>query len=347
MYYKGKKISKIHSKIYTIDWTLGNYCNFNCVYCFDNSNTGTHKPPVDWEDAQIMIKNVTHMINEIKKIMPNDGKLQIIFEGGEPTVYKHFPKLCKAIKDIGVEILVLTNGSMPISWWKKHIDVFDDIQISSHTAEADLEHIKNLVELYAQYPYKKCGCSVIVGHHNYDKAIDWFNELKPIQEKRRQFSVRLATIRPTKRNTEYKPLTPEQLKFIGNLMVASDKVKENSPEVKATYDDGIPYKQGLPKPQMKVKPHGWRVSTYSRDEAFLEGNWVGYTCYAPTQFISIHEDFKLYNLACGQHVFDPPIYITDKGFIEKFSMPKPVVCSIDKFGKTCNCVGLYDTNKRL
>lgn len=343
MFYKGKKVTKTHNTIYTIDWALGNYCNFNCVYCFDHANTGTHKPPVDWDDAQIMIKNVTHLINEVKKIMPNDGQLRIMFQGGEPTVYKHFPKLCKTIKEMGVGSLILTNGSMPIGWWKKNIEYMDNIQISAHTAEADLEHIKNVVDLYALYPNKKCSCSIIVGHHNYDKAIEWYKELSPIQEKRRQFMIRLATIRPTKRNTDYKPLTDRQLTHIRKLMAASEKIRKTSEEVKSSTPKSWPY---MTQHHMKIKSHGWRVSKYATDEMFLSGNWLGYTCYAPREFIQIDEEFKIHRLACGHTLFNPPIYITDKDFIEKFSMPEPVVCSID-VGKHCKCLGLYESNKHL
>ena len=223
MYYKGRQITKTDYKVYTIDWMLGNYCNFNCVYCFDHANTGTHRPPVAWEDAQVMIKNVTHLINEMKNNMPEDGYLQMLFQGGEPTIYKHFPKLCKAINDVGVDnLLVVTNGSMPISWWKKHIDCFEDIQLSVHTAEANLEHTKNVIELFAQYPSKRCDASIIIGNHNFSKAVEWFNILKPIHEKRRMFSVRLATVRPPDRNIGYKPLTHQQLRIIKNLMIKSD-----------------------------------------------------------------------------------------------------------------------------
>ena len=43
----GNKILYIDrgTKISTIDWTLGNYCNFQCSYCFPGANTGTDRVP--------------------------------------------------------------------------------------------------------------------------------------------------------------------------------------------------------------------------------------------------------------------------------------------------------------
>ena len=197
-------------------------------------------------------------------------------------------------------MLVVTNGSMPISWWKKHIDCFEDIQLSVHTAEANLEHTKNVIELFAQYPSKRCDASIIIGNHNFSKAVEWFNILKPIHEKRRMFSVRLATVRPTDRNIGYKPLTHEQLRIIKNLMIKSDKISSSLPEVKAsTQADRI----NIPDPQMKVRKKGWRTSNYARDELYISGNWLGYTCYGPIQFIAIDEEFNIDKMACRQKYY--------------------------------------------
>ena len=43
----GKKITSIERLPNTtiIDWVLGNYCNFQCSYCFPNANTGTSRVP--------------------------------------------------------------------------------------------------------------------------------------------------------------------------------------------------------------------------------------------------------------------------------------------------------------
>ncbi|MFX0072624.1 MAG: radical SAM protein, partial [Candidatus Hermodarchaeota archaeon] len=81
---------------------LTNRCNFNCNFCFANVQKAGYL--------------VEPTIEEIEKIMDHFRNkpipaVSIMFSGGEPTVRKDFPEICKMAKDKGFkEVIVATNG---------------------------------------------------------------------------------------------------------------------------------------------------------------------------------------------------------------------------------------------
>ena len=81
---------------------LTNRCNFNCNFCYANvQKAGYWIEPSLEEIGRIM----DHFRN---KPIP---AVAIMFTGGEPTVRKDFPEICKMAKDRGFqEIIVATNG---------------------------------------------------------------------------------------------------------------------------------------------------------------------------------------------------------------------------------------------
>ena len=81
---------------------LTNRCNFNCNFCYANVlQSGYLVEPTLEEIDRIM----THFRS---KPIP---AVAIMFTGGEPTVRKDFPEICKMAKDHGfMEVIVATNG---------------------------------------------------------------------------------------------------------------------------------------------------------------------------------------------------------------------------------------------
>jgi uncharacterized radical SAM superfamily Fe-S cluster-containing enzyme len=81
---------------------LTNRCNFNCNFCYANV-----------QKAGYLIEP---SLEEIDRIMAHFREkpipaVSIMFTGGEPTVRKDFPEICKMAKDWGFkEVIVATNG---------------------------------------------------------------------------------------------------------------------------------------------------------------------------------------------------------------------------------------------
>jgi MoaA/NifB/PqqE/SkfB family radical SAM enzyme len=123
----------------TIDWNMGNTCNYSCTYCDDYFNNGS----ISWTDEDVAFEFVKRCTDHYKSI----GK-KVLWNllGGEPTVWKNFSSFFKRVKQLDPEcrIRVLTNGSRTLNWWKKTAPILDDIVISFHPESADIEHCSNV-----------------------------------------------------------------------------------------------------------------------------------------------------------------------------------------------------------
>ncbi|MFX0004463.1 MAG: tetraether lipid synthase Tes [Candidatus Hodarchaeota archaeon] len=81
---------------------LTNRCNFNCNFCYANVLQSGYLVEPTLEEIDRIMKHFR------SKPMP---AVAIMFTGGEPTVRKDFPEICKMAKDNGFkEVIVATNG---------------------------------------------------------------------------------------------------------------------------------------------------------------------------------------------------------------------------------------------
>ncbi|MBS3809589.1 MAG: radical SAM protein [Desulfobacterales bacterium] len=84
----------------SINLDLTTACNFACPHCVDSAiiNTGGYLP----------LEDVKKSIDTLK----SHGLLSVILlGGGEPTLYKHFGEVVRYIKDRGLQLGIVTNGS--------------------------------------------------------------------------------------------------------------------------------------------------------------------------------------------------------------------------------------------
>ncbi len=81
---------------------LTNRCNFNCNFCYANVQKSGYLVEPSLEEIDRIMKHFR------SKPIP---AIAIMFTGGEPTVRKDFPEICKMAKDNGFkEVIVATNG---------------------------------------------------------------------------------------------------------------------------------------------------------------------------------------------------------------------------------------------
>lgn len=120
----------------TIDWNMGNTCNYSCTYCDPHINGGTFP----WPTADVAFDFVKRCTDHYKAMNKN---IMWNLLGGEPTVWKEFTAFFNRVKEYDPEcrIRVLTNGSRTVNWWNKTAPFLDDIIISYHPESADIKHI--------------------------------------------------------------------------------------------------------------------------------------------------------------------------------------------------------------
>ena len=109
----------------TIQWSMGNFCNFDCEYCPKQLHDGS----IPWQKTEVYL----HVIEKICTHYAKQNKT-INFEliGGEVTTIPGFLEILEKIKEHNGRSIVFTNGSRSRNWWKKAKHFIDDLIISFH-----------------------------------------------------------------------------------------------------------------------------------------------------------------------------------------------------------------------
>jgi organic radical activating enzyme len=130
----------------TIDWNMGNVCNYSCTYCDDYANDGS----VQWKSIDTALEFCRVATIHYKSL----GK-QLLWNllGGEPTVWKDFIPFISRLKEYDPDnrIRILTNGSRTLNWWAKASPFLDDIVISYHPESADINHICDVSSILREH----------------------------------------------------------------------------------------------------------------------------------------------------------------------------------------------------
>lgn len=130
----------LDSKLFSVSWILGRFCNYKCSYCWPYARTDAP----DHRSLELYIRT----IDQIKHQARQNGfdRFHWSFSGGEPTAYKHFIELTKHLDD-GVQtpyqsIHMTTNLSPGSKWWKSWCDATDMLARRSITASYHEEFAK-------------------------------------------------------------------------------------------------------------------------------------------------------------------------------------------------------------
>ncbi len=123
-----------------VQWLLSNHCNYKCSYCYDIFHKSNSPIPDDNLIIEIC-KDIIYHYDEMNR--------DVIFEfmGGEPTLKSIIPDIGERLHNYPSSIVLKTNGSADLDWWKKSRKFLGEVIITVHREFADVEHIKNVVSL--------------------------------------------------------------------------------------------------------------------------------------------------------------------------------------------------------
>ena len=150
-----------------IQWTLLYECNYKCSYCFGQAPLSNNFTPIE---------KLKHAVDQIFKI--DKKQYTFLLAGGEIVYYPHLIELLEYIDSFkkNVSIYFYTNGSKSIEYFKKVISTFKNMSLyfslSVHLEYADLEHIKNLTELF--FESKHSILVHIMAHPELEDKIKYF-----------------------------------------------------------------------------------------------------------------------------------------------------------------------------
>lgn len=163
----------------TVELSLTNRCNFNCVWCSDKGIRQAFGGDLDKK-----------IIFELLEDLGKGGTRSICIEGGgEPTLYKDFKDVVLKAQECGLKVGMLTNGS--IFDYEEVLDLFEFVRISLDVAtEEQMKNLKgfNSLEKILENLEKMCrirkhtaiGTSYVLSNKNVEGLEDIIIRLKKI-----------------------------------------------------------------------------------------------------------------------------------------------------------------------
>lgn len=129
-----------HGEIVSVNWCLGNTCNFSCSYCPKFLHSGS----VPWIPIDTVLPFVDRLMDHYAD---NLGKtLYVEFTGGEVTLFKDFLRLTEALKERNQWTGIITNGSRTPRFWDKARGLIDHACFSYHHEFSDADHFIKTIQ---------------------------------------------------------------------------------------------------------------------------------------------------------------------------------------------------------
>jgi len=315
-----KKIIEIkttHTKLLKVYYELGNLCNYKCWYCFPGSNDGTEP----WPDAEKVKKGLESLINHYNSSdLVND--IEIIFLGGEPTLWRHLSEVVEYLKTrCKVRLVMTTNGSRTLRWWREYGHYFDNINISIHHESVDIDHIIEVGRILHEQKVM-FNTNVLMDHTNWDKCMDLYNKLMISTPKWPVLVKPLHIDGVYHYNEEQNNFLKKQLKrwpAISRVWMYLTRLPRK--KYKAIFSDGTS--------EAVDNPNYFGMHLYNR--------FKGWECNVGVNILFINFKGDIHG-NCGQNLYgkETPFNIYDNSFPEQFKpVIAPVVCEMTVCG-TCS-----------
>jgi hypothetical protein len=151
-------------------------CNFQCSYCFlDSGNINKYRYP---KNINTIIKNFRILFDQYSKKLNKTRFHLVIIGGGEPTLWPHVTQFCKELKEKhNVYITICSNGSRSLRWWNKNSMYVDDVILSCHNEEVDIDHYIRVGDFLFSSGIKVTG-SMLMDPKNWNKCISFIERMK-------------------------------------------------------------------------------------------------------------------------------------------------------------------------
>lgn len=208
----------------SVEMTLTNVCNLNCVYCSDaelRQRQGARE--------MISLDDFKRLFEDLSK----GGTKGIVIEGGgEPTLYSHFNEVVDSAASCNLAVGLITNGTMRLD--KSIISKFEWIRVSLDASTPDeykalkgvdfYERVIDNIAYYAQY-CKTVGVGFVVTKNN-------ISQIEALVMRLRELGASYIQLRPVVDNEDLYPkdIDLSYLKFYmtREFGVQVDGMKENA-----------------------------------------------------------------------------------------------------------------------
>jgi sulfatase maturation enzyme AslB (radical SAM superfamily) len=326
MMYQDSPITKVLQESTTFNFatTVSDYCNYSCHYCWPGAHAGTMKlpPPTD-----IFKHNIKKYCKWVKKHNPKIENFYFHYSGGEPSMFPHMSDYLKFVADeipngySGLQ----TNGSRTIRWWEKNLPNLHSLSISVHVGSADPNHLIELAKLCEEHKVD----------YNLNVAADLRNKKKVLKF--------LELFSKNNLQTGFHLIQEIHETWDDNDLHTNKEFYEACDSFTAHYQDRNSNSELQRKVTFETEDSKKPIKFDEMQRSSMRGDWTGYDCNTPAQFMMINSQGHLY-ISCGNKI-GPLIKKIDL-FKSKLSVipAQPWVRCTTGY---CKCTGLWHANKQL
>lgn len=328
-----KIVSKKPDNILEIAWDPSNLCNFKCRYCFYGCNFGTHKNP---NNLNLIIENFKHLMTQYSERLAKT-KFHFVVAGGEPTLWKDLEKFIEKIKEEHtVYFSLISNGSRTLRWWQEYAHLIDNVHLTHHIAQGDVEHIIKVADILYRSNVKTT-VKVLMDQLHWDQGIADIQHMKSSSQHPWFISVAKVIEGTDTVSVEY---TDEQLLFLKTELKRIPSLSwfwknRNLLTEDMRLWDSVAYLENGNKKNA-------RPGTYINNNL---NNFKGWNCSIGLERIYIGWTGNISG-SCQAKLYGLDYYynILENNFKDKFNLlPNSTVCPFD----LCNCMPETHVSKEV
>jgi hypothetical protein len=149
----------------TVDWILGNSCNYNCTYCNDDLKDGSS----GWPD-------LSQALRFLDTLAATNRDIMLILSGGEPTLWRDLNTFVKEAKTRSAKIKLITNGFRKPSYWDSISANLDSVVFSLHTDQTP--NIQQFINNFNSVLSEDKTVLLLAWPQSWDKVVDYHSAVK-------------------------------------------------------------------------------------------------------------------------------------------------------------------------
>lgn len=132
------------NNLFRIDWWMGNNCNYNCSYCHPGLKNNT----IPWPNFEIVSKFLYDFVEKWKR--KDNRTIWMQIGGGEISLWNDLIPFAKLCHELGILLVLRTNGNKPSLFYKKLLPYVDHITLGFHPEYSNkYQYLLLIKELYA------------------------------------------------------------------------------------------------------------------------------------------------------------------------------------------------------
>jgi MoaA/NifB/PqqE/SkfB family radical SAM enzyme len=159
-------------KLFDVNWMLHNRCTYDCSYCPSANKKGT--------DSWLRLENVKEFCTDLDKYRKESdpgSEVEVIFNGGEPTVWKDFIPLVDYCNSLGWHVVMNTNASRSLRWWEENVHKFSWLVLSYHTETVNDDEFIEKIKLCEKYVKTSINVMLNPEQKYFEKAVKFSHRL--------------------------------------------------------------------------------------------------------------------------------------------------------------------------